>query len=285
MADFDAFERLFREALTQGDQFLGEAAAAMASLDESSKIHVIKGRDPRELEEFLVRARNYLRDQFGDDAMFATSNNNKAGKDLTHVQSGREIELKSGLGKTDANNGIALVAWATGVDPQALSLVMSGRLKERREAYLRADNATLEASKSQTMDDLYRLWSAVLSEGAPAPVQLCHYARCIARGVTTQDAIKRSFGSTPTLGPCLLRIDWEKGLTPYEQAFHPEEEILIEKVGRTEGRAQIVLRGSQSQRKVRIYPNFKNSYKRKSDGKVVPADAWVRTPCFQVWVA
>ena len=288
MPDFDQFERVLRDVLASEDPGLDipEAARAIARLPESNKVEVVKHQPVEAIEKFLWRAYNALRDHFPGPTKFEYSTNNQEGKDLLEVNSGQPVELKSGSAMTDANLGLAIVAWSLDGDLPALKVIMSESMKTRRSMALdrNVEDGAIERNKSATMDRLFEYFQELLVAGEPPPDRLEHLARCVSVGITTGREIQACFGDgTGVVLPLQLRADWEKGLVVYEKAFLPRERLVVERLERTGERAQVILRGVTSGRTATLYPNYKNSWK-APDGVKVPASNWVQTPCFHVWI-
>lgn len=288
MPDFDQFERVLRDVLASEDPGLDipEAARAIARLPESNKVEVVKPQPVEAMEKFLWRAHNALRDHFVGSTKFEYSTNNQEGKDLLEVNSSQPVELKSGSAMTDANNGLAIVAWSLDGDLHALKVIMSESMKTRRSMALdrNVEAGAIERNKSATMDRLFEYFQELLVAGEPPPDRLEHLARCVSVGITTGREIQACFGDgTGVVLPLQLRADWEKGLVVYEKAFLPRERLVVERLERTGERAQVILRGVTSGRTATLYPNYKNSWK-APDGVKVPARNWVQTPCFHVWI-
>lgn len=283
MPDFDSFERLFKSVMA-ADLSSEEGALQISRLSEDSKVRVVKGRSANDLVPFLERARKSLLKYFPTGAKFTSSENNRQGKDLFEVKSQTHIELKSGGAMTDANSGLAMVAWALEDTAGSVVSIMKGGLTHRRALLLKGASSTeIEASKSKTMDELAAFFASKLSIG-PAPARLAHYFRSVAVGLTKSDEIKDAYQSDGTVStPLLLEADWTSGLSLYEKAFLPDEQIEIIKIERTAGRAHVVARGSKTGRLAKLYPNYKNSWK-APNGQKYDASNWVETACFHVWI-
>jgi hypothetical protein len=134
------------------------------------------------------------------------------------------------------------------------------------------------------MDSLAAYFHERVETGAPACDSLAHYYRCVAVGLTKGAEIRATFQSTdPARSPLLLEAHWTRGLVIYEKAFLPGERLMVTRVERSGLRAQVLVTGVESRRVARLYPNFKNSWMSPL-GLYVPAENWVRTPCFHVWI-
>lgn len=283
MPDFDSFERIFR-SVVGGDTSEATGAHEIFALEEANKVRVVKGRTKSEIEDFLMRASSSLRSFFPPGASFTSSDNNRSGKDLFEVSTKTPVELKSGASMTDANSGLGIVSWATGDSEKKISdLMKQGMLERRLIALSGKPNKTIEESKSASMDNLADYLKSIVEIG-PATPELTHFLKLVAAGITNQSTIITSYGSAVTdKFPLLLEASWEIGLKLYAKAFLPSEEIVVTRVERTKDRAQIIAEGVDSQRRAKIYPNFKNSWT-SPDGKKVPANNWVKTPCFHIWI-
>jgi hypothetical protein len=283
MPDFDKFERLFRDTMT-GAMIIDNAARKISELAESNKVTVVKGKSEKELSDFLHRARTALHGYFQGEARFSSSDNNRSGKDLLEVNSRTHVELKSGKAMTDANSGLASVAWAIEDDNgRIVSVMKEGRDERRRLLTNGASPSSITASKKRTMDDLASVFSDQVSLGQ-ASARLTHFIKCVATGITKSGEIQSSYeakGHSKT--PLLLQIDWIDGLVVYEKAFLPSEKIDVIKIERTENRAQVIAAGRDSGRQARLYPNYKNSWRAPS-GQKFEASNWVETACFHVWI-
>lgn len=288
MADFDRFERLLRDGVVSSDEEVPRIATAIAELAASNQVRLVKGRSHAEIEEYLIRARAALAALLGVDSRTLTSSDNNAdGKDLREPKSGREIELKSGSAKTDANCGLTTIQWAFDDDSKSIATAMRSELGKRRAwaAEVPPNVSAILASKARSMDALHAAFSFRVSTGSAAPPRLAHFVRCVSHGLTKLPEIRDSFerGHRGSL-PLLLQANWASGFVVYSHAFLDTEEIVVDTVERTAERAQVVLLGSESGVRARVYPNFKNSFKSKHSGTRIPAEYWVSTPCFQVWV-
>jgi hypothetical protein len=290
MPDFDGFERAFRHFLvTDSPDSAGAVATVIHGLGQDGKLpSLFRGKSEAELEGYLDRAQSSLAALVGPDALLVTSEDNLLGKDLKDEISGLEIELKSGDIKTDANSGVGIIAWAFDRPKEELQEIMSGEaIKRRREVGLQAVRgdqdpaAAVEPLKRDLMDQVFAFFDQVVLPGEGVPPKLDHFARSVAIGVTSEPTIKESFEAEVD-PPLLLKCDWDEGLVVYEQAFDPDDVIRFQPLGRKDNRVQVQLE-SDGGRRLKIYPHFKNSYKDKS-GLKVPADCWVQTPCFHIWV-
>ncbi len=283
MPNFDRFERLFRDIMA-GAMNLEVGARTIFELAEPNKVRVVKGKTEIELREFLGRARAALRGHFSGDSKFATDDNNRSGKDLLEVNSLTHIELKSGKAMTDANPGLASVAWAIEDDNGRILTVMTEGRDERRRLLLDgASPSRIIESKRKTMDDLASVFSDQVPLGE-APGRLAHFLKCVATGITKSDEIQRSYEANENARtPLLLQIDWTDGLVRYDKAFLSSEKIEVIRIERTESRAQLIAGGRDSGRQAKLYPNYKNSWT-APNGQKFEASNWIDTACFHVWI-
>jgi hypothetical protein len=283
MPDFDSFERIFKSVMA-ADLTSEEGALQISRLSEDNKVRVVKGRSYSDVVTFLDRAHQSLLSFFPTGARFTSSDDNRSGKDLYEVTTRTHVELKSGPAKTDANVGLSTVAWALNDSSENVVSIMRGGLTQRRALLLKGSPMSqIEASKAQTMDELAAFFKSKLAVG-PAPERLAHFFRCIAVGLTKAPEIQATFrmdGSTAA--PLMLQADWESGLELYEKAFMRDEYINITRIERTDGRAQVIVEGSNSGRVARLYPNFKNSWE-APNGVKYEASNWIESACFQIWV-
>ena len=304
MPDFDAFERLYCDALIANypvdrKQF----AEQIAQLPEDEKALVVKGKSPAELEAFIDRSLTALRTHLGGTELDLTRkkaganpNNNRVGKDLFDAVSGREIELKSGA-MTDANVGLKSIAWAVGDSDGGSRLKEIMNPNKRREIALSVNlddletvRPELEASKQVTMDQIHAYLSEFLTPGEPAPSHTEHYVRCVALGLTKLHEIQAAETNGPGALPLLLKADWNAGLVPYADkgAFSEAETIIVSSIERTPKRVQVFLIGPESGVTVKLYPHYKNSWPiPDTDVSLklkIPAEYWVNTQCFHIWV-
>jgi hypothetical protein len=283
MPNFDSFERIFKSVMA-ADLSSEEGALRISRLSEENKVKVVKGHSVPDLVSFLDRARGSLLLFFPSGAEFTSSDNNKSGKDLYEKRSRTHVELKSGPDQTDANLGLSTVAWALDDHSGDLVSVMKNGLTVRRSMLLNgASEQQIEASKAKTMDDLAAFFKSKLNIGV-ASDRFSHFFRCIAVGLTKGPEIKSTFRNDgPARTPLLLQASWGSGLELYKKAFLPGEEIRIIGIERTNDRAQVTVKGYQSGRTAKLYPNYKNSWT-APNGQKFPASNWVESACFHVWV-
>lgn len=305
MPDFDAFERLYCDALiAKSPAERKQSAEQISQLPEDEKVLVVKGKSSAELEAFIDRSLAALRTQIGAVELDLTRkkagtnpNNNRVGKDLFDAVSGREIELKSGGAMTDANPGLEAIAWAVGASDGGSRLKKIMNPNKRREIALSVKlddletvRPELEASKQVTMDEIHAYLSDFLTPGEPAPSRTEHYVRCVALGLTKLNEIQAAEANGPGALPLLLKADWNAGLVPYADkgAFSENETIMVSRIERTPKRVQVFLIGPESGVTVKLYPHYKNSWPiPDTDVSLklkIPAEYWVNTRCFHIWV-
>jgi hypothetical protein len=299
MANFDSFERNLRRALaTEDAQELEQAITDILAITDQRKIPgFAKRKEEAEFQGWVNRARAAVRSFFPAGETFTTDNNNQRGKDLLAQKSGRQIEVKSAGSKTDANSGVGPMSWVFGDEDEALlNDIIAGSARRRRALWAETSDEAererlIEASKQGTIASLVNYFGDRLQVGEAAPARIQLFARAVALGYTKEKEI-RAYVSAPKImaaisesqisadhAPLLLRADWEAGLVPYEQAFDPDEVILVEAIhGGNGARAEVLLRGQKSSLIARLYPHYKNSYGN------IPARAWVKNGCFHVWI-
>ena len=291
MPDFDTFERLIRYSMTVAEESITELVNELAAVPRVNCPQLFKDRSRQEMEGWVIKARQVMADRYGENTHFITSSLNREGSDLTVVNTGEEIELKTGK-VTDANIGIEAMAWAMGdKDKSELYEIMSKSMTERRSMALAGDYERVRSSQEQTMCRLYEYFNQRLTVGNPAPPQLRLYAVAVARGFTTQNEVKALLGH-PESGwgsRTIFHAHWSKGWVQKANLFHSEEQILVDRVLLNEpirsnkiGRPQVRLKGSTSKRTALFYPTYKNSYQIK--GERIPAKYWVKNPCFHIWI-
>ena len=291
MPDFDAFERLIRNSMTVTEGDVTELVDKLAAVPRVNRPKLFKDRSRREMEDWVMKARQVLADRYGPKAHFITSNLNREGSDLTVVSTGEEVELKTGK-VTDANIGIKAMAWAMGdKDKSELYEIMSKSMIERRSMALAGDFELVRSSQEQTMSRLYEYFNQRLTVGNPAPTQLRLYAVAVARGFTKQNEVTALLGHPESrwASRTIFHAHWSKGWVQKANQFHSEEQILVDRVFLKESngenkirRAQVRLKGSSSGRTALFYPHYKNAY--QSKGEKVLAKYWVNTACFHIWI-
>lgn len=293
MPDFDGFERLVRQAMVAREGDVSGFATSFGSIPSANRPRQFKQISESEFTAWLIRSRNCLRAMYGSEVTFSTSDLNLAGADLQVIESGVQIELKTGV-VTDANLGVGTIAWAMGdSDRNELNDIMDGpELLKRRELAQNGRSADVKASQEATMIALEAYFINRLSQCEDAPAKLAHLARCVARGITTQKDMQKLMHENEAdwNAPDILHVNWANGWQKVEHLFSIGESIVVESIFRgsqdderdTVGRAQVILEGSVSKQQAKIYPNYKNSYGKGNSR--IEARNWVRTPCFHVWI-
>lgn len=284
MPNFDGFERIFKMALVEPDGDLNEYAHEIYSLSEEQKTMLVKGRGESEIIDFLHRARFALRSYFPTEAQFETSSNNMDDNDLRELTTGTNVEVKSGPLQTAANSGLSTISWAIEDHLDKLKTIMADSALRRRILFTQGDFQGVLKSKSDTMDQLVNLLKSKLKVGDQAPLKLDHYVRCVALGHTNMPAIKSLYVGIPLKSPLLLQAKWAKGLEIYSHSYLPTEILTVSDISRTRDRAQLKVLGLTSRTETTIYPNYKNSWKSSSGNIKIPADNWVKNPCFNIFI-
>lgn len=289
MPNFDSFERLLRQSLTEpGSRF--ECAQAIAELEDSKRPRFAREKSRDQIEGWLFRAESSLHIFLPDDTSFSSSDDNRSGKDLIGNNSSTAVELKSPDGKTDANPGTSTISWAVGDDSNLLSKKMTSTMKERRLIWL--NRSASEAERLERIDSskldlavwLERYFEERLGVGKAVPTRMRHFAYCVSVGLTKLPEIKASLQNSTVDLPLLLVADWDEGFKRYEQAFAPYEEVVTTSIVRDAQthRVTVTMKGSATGRGCRLYPHYKNTYRAR--GEAVPASCWAATPCFHVWI-
>lgn len=291
MPNFDSFERMVRQTMVAAPEALAPVVRTMSSIPDPQRPTLFRRLDYTALRAWVDRARRFLREWYGDAAVFETSENNLWGSDLQIPSTGQTIELKSGGPVTDANAGVSSVAWALGDSGAELGSIMSDTMKDRRTAYLSGDYDEVDRSKQETMSRLRGYFLRHLNPGAVAPTRLQHYLRCVARGITKKVTIERLESTVDVIGaaPTIFHADLDVGWRMEEHSFQDQERILVQSVtlshpdASSTPRLTVMLKGERSGRTAKIYPHYKNSWPSPS-GQVVPAVNWVMTACFHIWI-
>ena len=104
MPNFDDFERLVRRAMVARENDMSDFAARFNAIPTANRPRLFKAKSESEFAAWLTRSRNCLRTLY-DAEKFRTSNRNAVGADITVLESGLQIELKTGA-VTDANLGV-----------------------------------------------------------------------------------------------------------------------------------------------------------------------------------
>ena len=113
MPDFDTFERLIRNAMVSQKDELGKLKSQFAAINSENRPQNFKNMSASQFLNWLDFAHQYLRNRYGNNVNFVTSDANKFGSDIEIPAAGVQIELKTGF-VTDANLGVGTIAWAMG---------------------------------------------------------------------------------------------------------------------------------------------------------------------------
>lgn len=293
MPNFDDFERLVRRAMVARESDMSSFATSFNAIPTANRPSLFKAKSESDFAAWLTRSRACLRTLY-DAEEFRTSNRNAVGADITVLESGLQIELKTGA-VTDANLGVGTIAWAMGDKSENKELrdIMDGpEMLKRRNLAQNGKYADVKASQEATMIALEAYFRARISQGQDAPGKLAHLSRCVARGITKQNDMKQLINKTESNwnAPDILHANWTNRWERIAHPFSVGESIVIESVFRgshgdgndTVGRAQVILEGEISKQRARIYPNYKNSYGKGSSK--FEARNWVATACFHVWI-
>lgn len=287
MPDFDRFERLIRKVMVVEDEEVGHLIHKMEAIPRVNRPALFKDRSCVDMDQWVRRARQALASQFGTDAQFATTDVNREGSDLMVIGTDIEIELKTGK-VTDANIGIGPMSWAFDDSPKGdLYNIMVISMRKRQDLARQNDWAGVRASQEGVMKCLFDYFCERLETDKDAPPRLAHYARAIACGITKEKDIVPLYGKIETEWkvPDILHAHWEHGWVPRANPFLPSEKIIVESV-RNDGhggkagipRAWVRLKGLSSERTADFYPHYKNRFHE------IPAQFWVQTACFHVWI-
>lgn len=290
MPDFDTFERLVRYAMVAQKDELGQFKSQFAAIEAAKRPQNFKNMSDSQFLDWLDFAHQYLRNWYGNDVNFVTSDANKFGSDIEILGTGIQIELKTGA-VTDANLGVGTIAWAMGdKNSKELKEIMDGKeMMNRRLLYFAGKFDDIIESQEKAMSDLLAYFHSRVTEKADAPHKLEHLSKCVARGITKLSEFKKLLNvkESDWNSPVILHTSLERGWDIVTHVFQPNENLLIDRVFRpTESqaipRAQVQIKGKKSNITAKVYPNYKNSY--SSNDIKIPAKHWVNTPCFHVWI-
>ena len=290
MPNFDPFERLVRYAMVSRKDQLGKFKPQFAAIKAVNRPRNFKNMSDSQFLDWLNLAHQYLRDRYGNSAKFITSDATKFGSDIEIPATGVQIELKTGL-VTNANLGIGTIAWAMGdKDSKKLKEIMDGKeMTKRRQLYVAGKFADIGESQEKTMSDLLVYFQSRVTETANAPYKLKHLSKCIARGITKLNEFKKLLGvkESDWNSPVILHTSLERGWDVVTHVFQTDENLFIDRVFRPAQsqaipRTQVQIKGKRSNITARVYPNYKNSHSR--NGIRIPAENWVKNPCFHVWI-
>ena len=282
MPDFDAFERCVKDAMLQSIEVIDDYAKRIDGLPSANIPKLFKGRTIEELQDWLHKAHGSLRTFFPEEPRFTSSDDNREGADLLEENTQRQIELKTGA-VTDANPGFSTIAWTLNDDPATLKRIMVDSAVRRRQLFGENDMEAIAASKRATTTDLLDYFASRLTVGRSAPSRLQHYIRCVAHGITTRKECEDLYGIPESEWDkrLILHASWERGWSSFSRPLGDQEDINVHRI-HVDTRLTVEMRGAASGGTATIYPHYKNSFK---DARgTVPAEHWVKTPCFHVWL-
>lgn len=283
MPDFDAFERCVKDAMLQGAADIDACARRIDDLPQANIPKLFKSRTCEEIRDWLHKAHHSLRTLFApEEPRFASSDDNREGADLIEEHTQRQIELKTGA-VTDANAGLSTIAWTLSDDTGTLMRIMADSAVLRRQLFRANDMEAIAASKETTTAALRDYFASRLTIDQSAPSRLQHYIRCVAHGVTALKECQTLFGvPEPEWDKRLiLHASWERGWSSFSRPLGAQEDIRVHRI-HVDARLTVEMRGAASGGMATLYPHYKNSFK---DARgTVPAEHWVRNPCFHVWL-
>lgn len=280
-ANFYDAERLMMEIIAApSEQDAKKKIQEFIQLDEKKKPKNFKNNNPQEMKEFFLTARRQLREMF-PNGQFKLDPNNRNGKDIFEITTKTWLEFKSGPEKTDANSGLKVLVWASGLEE--LPEILSPENRRRMD-----DPEKIKKSKRETMEKLEKEMKKVSKENQK---KLFNYALAISYGFTQEEGIKsfvehlEKHGSVKGLNiPRKMMFNYDGTLQDYTDYLIPGEDFNFEVVAGDEGRPFFRITGKQSGLSAIIYPNYKNSWTNSETGEKKPADCWVSSPCFHVWI-
>lgn len=283
MPDFDAFERCVKDAMLEGAAGIDACAGCIGGLPQANIPKLFKGRTHEEIGDWLHKAHGSLRTLFAPKRpRFTSSDDNREGADLFEEHTQRRIELKTGA-VTDANAGLSTIAWTLTGDVGTLRRIMADSAVLRRELFMANDMEAIAASKEATTTALREYFASRLTVDRSAPSRLQHYIRCVAHGVTTLKECQSLYGIPESEWDkrLILHASWEHGWSSFSRPLGAQEDIRVHRI-HVDARLTVEMRGSASGGTAIVYPHYKNSFK---DARgTVPAEHWVRNPCFHVWL-
>lgn len=300
MPDFDRFERLVIAAMTASPEDLPDIHQEISQIPEVNRPKFYKGLQANELAEWIDTAREYLKSLGYPYNILRSNNNNQRGMDLLAITTNQQIELKTGQ-VTDANLGLGTLMWAFDDGEERIKDILHASMKERIRLANANNFSRIRQNQTETMVALGEFFKSQLMEGRDAPHKLSILVRCVARGITRLEAMKKltNIPEEKWNSPIMLHADrtfsWKKVNRPF-QLF---EAITVSQIraptkpaitsyslsGRERiSRAYVVLKGCESGRTAQIYPNYKNSYQSSKSGLRIEAKYWVKTPCFHIWI-
>ncbi len=226
MPNFDRFERLLRVAMEAQDPspFIPD----LVNLPNENRPRLFKDRSSTDIRDWLLRAHSSIRSYFDQPVILSTSDVNVTGSDLLETPTNTHIELKTGK-VTDANIGLSTLAWALEDTSDKLFEILRDSMIERRSLALEDNYAAIAMSQHNTMKRLEHYFSSRVVVGNKAPRRLEHFARCVARGVTTQRTAQDLLGRKEQDWhvPLILHADWTRGWKLVSNPFYPDEHLLV----------------------------------------------------------
>jgi len=282
MPNFYQFERILIACLI-GSLSSSAAAREMYALPLAQKVRLVKDKSENDIASFLGRCKRALYARFPANSEFHSASNNMMGNDIYESVTDTHVEIKSGTSMTDANCGLQIVAWALDDAGGFIRKNMTEGMRERRRIFAAGGSFdAVERSKSAQMDSLSNFLAQQTRDGVG--MKLSHFLKCVSRGITKGKIIKSGFsGSVPFNFPLKLMCDWKDGLVEYDKAFATDETLSIVETARTAERCHIIVTGERSNTRATIYPHHKNSFALGA-GERTPANYWVQTACFHVWI-
>lgn len=290
MPNFDPFERLIRNAMVSQKDELGKFKSQFAAINSENRPQNFKNMSDSQFLNWLDFAHQYLRNRYGNNVNFVTSDENKFGSDIEIPATDIQIELKTGA-VTDANLGVGTIAWAMGDEKSnELKEIVNGKeMTKRRQLYVAGKFDDIKESQERAMSDLLAYFRSRVTEKADAPHKLEHLSKCVARGITTLSEFKKllNIKESDWNSPVILHTSLERGWDIVSRVFQTDENLFIDRIFRSDQsqaipRAQVQIKGEKSNITAKIYPNYKNSH--PGNGIRIPAKHWVKTPCFHVWI-
>ena len=280
------FERIYRQAVCQPQNT--SLIVELKNMPDSEKPLLFKNKDAAFVSNTISNLRNTVGQICGTPAInLATSNNNQLGNDLEELNTSNSFEVKLG-GMTDANLGIGIIEWSLDLKNGEVRNIMNTMLARRQMFLAGSPQQAILANKTQSKIAMETLFKSILTVGAKAPDKLAHTAKAISIGITKQQDIQNSYtvSNRKKNKVHLLVLQQDGSFAISDKAFYSNEDLLVTKlgVGTQGGGAQIHLKGSISGQTIEFRQHFKNSYTDKNAGQKIPAEFWVETPCFNVWI-
>lgn len=280
------FERVYRQAACEPQST--SLVAALASMPNSEKPLFFKNKDAAFVSATITNLRNTVGQICGAPALnLTTSNNNQLGNDLEESNTSNSFEVKLG-GMTDANLGIGIIEWSLDLKNGEVRNIMNTMLARRQMFLAGSPRQTILADKAQSKIAMETLFKSILTPGTKAPDKLTHTAKAISIGITKQQDIQNSYiaSNKKKNKVHLLVLQQDGSFIVSDKAFYSNEDLIVTKVGvgAQGGGTQIHLKGVVSGQTIEFRQHFKNSHTDKNTGIKIPAEFWVETPCFNVWI-